>query len=242
MIAVLLVDPLAMLGAGFWLSFAGVAWLVWCLPGARADTRRVLRTFLSAQGVATLGLLPLSAVLFGQASLAGPFANLVAIPVVEPGGRAAGAARHRAGGVARGWGAWAWRLAAAAFDLSWPLVRAPRRQRLCPVVAAGAALVRVAAGAVRAFWLLLPRGVPGKALALLLWLPLLWPQRDLPREGEAELVDARRRPRPVGAGTHRAAHAALRHGAGGARMASTPANAPWCRPCTHSAWHGSMPR
>ncbi len=26
-----------------------------------------------------------------------------------------------------------------------------------------------------AFWLLLPRGVPGKPLALLLWLPLLWP-------------------------------------------------------------------
>jgi len=39
-----------------------------------------------------------------------------------------------------------------------------------------------------AFWCLLPRGVPGKPLALLLWLPLLWPDRALPRHGEAEVV------------------------------------------------------
>ena len=32
-IVLLLLDPLAVLGAGFWLSFAGVAWLLWCLPG-----------------------------------------------------------------------------------------------------------------------------------------------------------------------------------------------------------------
>jgi competence protein ComEC len=31
-IAVLLVDPLSMLAPGFWLSFVGVAWLLWCLP------------------------------------------------------------------------------------------------------------------------------------------------------------------------------------------------------------------
>ena len=33
-LAILLVDPLAILSAGFWLSFAGVAWLLWCLPQA----------------------------------------------------------------------------------------------------------------------------------------------------------------------------------------------------------------
>src|SRR5690606_27207254 len=76
-LAMRLVDPLAALTAGFWLSFAGVAWLAWCLPDAG---QRIVGHFLSAQGVATLGLLPLTVVLFGQASLAGPLANLVAIP------------------------------------------------------------------------------------------------------------------------------------------------------------------
>jgi competence protein ComEC len=80
-IVVLLVDPLSMLAPGFWLSFVGVAWLLWCLPhGAGKSWRAVLREFFSAQAVATIGLLPLGVALFGQASLAGPIANKVAIP------------------------------------------------------------------------------------------------------------------------------------------------------------------
>src|SRR5690606_5409475 len=69
-IAILLVDPLAVLAPGFWLSFGGVAWLVWCLPGESGDGagatrgdgrwRRVLHGFLGAQAVATIGLLPLT--------------------------------------------------------------------------------------------------------------------------------------------------------------------------------------
>lgn len=39
-----------------------------------------------------------------------------------------------------------------------------------------------------AFWLLLPRGLPGRGLALLLWLPLLYPPRELPALGEVELT------------------------------------------------------
>jgi competence protein ComEC len=186
-IAVLLVDPLALLAAGFWLSFAGVAWLVWCLPDARGG-RRIVGEFLSAQGVATLGLLPLTAILFGQASLAGPLANLVAIPwwslVVVPLSLLGTAFE----GLHAGWGGAAWRLAAACFDLSWPLFQRMADSPLSlwwlpesrwwawPLALAGA------------FWCLLPRGVPGKALALLLWLPLLWPDRALPALGEAELV------------------------------------------------------
>ncbi|HZX81864.1 MAG TPA: ComEC/Rec2 family competence protein, partial [Lysobacter sp.] len=76
-VAMLLVDPLCVLSAGFWLSFAGVAWLLWCMPRAGASP---VRDLVRAQGVATVGLLPLTVVLFGQASLAGPLANLVAVP------------------------------------------------------------------------------------------------------------------------------------------------------------------
>src|SRR3546814_20495607 len=54
--AMLLFDPLAALTAGFWLSFAGVDWLAWCLPDAG---KRLVGAFLSAPGGAHLGLLPL---------------------------------------------------------------------------------------------------------------------------------------------------------------------------------------
>ncbi len=185
-VAMLLVDPLALLAPGFWLSFAGVAWLAWCLPDARGGG--LLRGFLSAQAVATLGLLPLTVVLFGQASLAGPLANLLAIPwwslVVVP----LSLVGTGAEALHDGWGTWPWRLAAACFDPSWHLFARlassgmalwwlpEARWHALPFALAGA------------FWCLLPRGVPGKPLALLLWLPLLWPDRRLPAHGEAEMV------------------------------------------------------
>lgn len=184
-IAIVLVDPLALLGAGFWLSFGGVAWLLWCLPDAGG---RPLRDFLSAQWVATLGLLPLTAILFGQASLAGPLANLAAIPwwslVVVPLSLAGTALEA----VRAGWGAGAWRLAAAAFELSWPLFERLGSSPLALWWLPEARWFALPMALAAAFWLLLPRGLPGRPLALLLWLPLLWPDRGLPRHGEAELV------------------------------------------------------
>ena len=184
-IAIVLVDPLALLSAGFWLSFGGVAWLLWCLPQAGG---RPLRDFLSAQWVATLGLLPLTAILFGQASLAGPLANLVAIPwwslVVVPLSLLGTAleALHA------GWGGAAWRLAAAAFDLSWSLFQALGSSPLALWWLPEPAWFALPLALAGAFWMLLPRGVPGRPLALLLWLPLLWPDRHLPHPGEVELV------------------------------------------------------
>lgn len=185
-IVVLVFDPLSILMAGFWLSFAGVAWLVWCLP----DTQEVpmLRQFLSAQGVATLGLLPLTAVLFGQASLAGPLANLLAIPwwslVVIPLALLGTALEVLHAGA----GAWAWQAAVWCFDLSWWLFERMAGSRFALWWLPEARWFALPLALLGAFWCLLPRGVPGKWLASLLWLPLLWPDRELPRHGEAELV------------------------------------------------------
>lgn len=184
-IAVLLFDPLSVLTAGFWLSFSGVAWLLWCLPQSGMHP---LRAFLAAQGVATVGLLPLTVVMFGQASLVGPLANLLAIPwwsllVVPLSLIGTGLESLHAG-----WGGPVWRLAATVFDPSWSLFVWLGDSPLAlwwlpepPWFALPLALLA-------AFWCLLPRGVPGKSLTLLLWLPLLWPDRQLPRAGEVELV------------------------------------------------------
>jgi len=189
LLAVLLADPLSPLAPGFWLSFAGVAWLLWCLPqGPSPSWRERLRDFFGAQAVATIGLLPLTVVLFGQASLAGPFANLVAIPwwslVVVPLALAGTALEASVPGL----GHWAWQLAGAAFEPSWALfsrlAHGPLSLWWLPEPAWFAIPLALAGG----FWLLLPRGVPGKPLAVLLWLPLLWPPLGLPRAGEAELI------------------------------------------------------
>ncbi|MGQ4659421.1 DNA internalization-related competence protein ComEC/Rec2 [Lysobacter sp. F6437] len=183
-IAILLVDPLAVLGAGFWLSFLGVAWLLWCLPGAG---RKPVRDLLSAQGVATLGLLPLSVVLFGQASLVGPVANLLAVPwwslVVVPLALVGTALESLHAGL----GEWPWRAAAWCFERSWSLFEALAESDLALWWLTEPRWFALPLAMIGAFWLLLPRGLPGRPLALLLWLPLLWPDRNLPGPGAAEL-------------------------------------------------------
>ena len=139
-------------------------------------------------GVATIGLLPLTVVLFGQASLAGPLANLLAVPwwslVVVP------LALLGTGFEALhdGAGEWAWRLSAWTFDLTWPLFQRIGRSELAMWWLPEARWFALPMALFGAFWLLLPRGVPGKPLALLLWLPLLWPQRDLPTRGGFDLT------------------------------------------------------
>lgn len=185
MIVVLLFDPASVLAPGFWLSFLGVAWLAWCLPYRRGDG--LLRPFLAAQAVAMLGLLPLTVWFFSQASLPGPLVNLVGIPwislVVVP-LSLAGLGLDPVLPVAA---ALCWQLAATLMQwlwwglewvASWPPALAWLPE---PTLAATVmALLGV-------FWLLLPRAVPGKSLAALMLLPLLWPALDRPRHGEFDL-------------------------------------------------------
>lgn len=183
-LVVLWLAPLSVLSAGFWLSFAGVAWLLWCLP----ERAHWLRSFLSAQRVATLGLLPLTVMLFGQASAIGPLANLVAIPwwslVVVPLALIGTALEA----IYSGAGVLAWRASAWCFDLSWPLFQMLGSARYSLWWLPEPVWFALPLALLAAVWLLLPAGVPGKCLAVLLWLPLCLPWRDRPRAGEFELV------------------------------------------------------
>lgn len=185
LLAVLLFDPLSVLFAGFWLSFAGVAWLVWCLP---ARPMPLLRGFLAAQRVATIGLVPLTLVMFDQLSLVGPLANLLAIPWWTLGVVPLALLGTALEALAQGAGAWAWQLAAAGFELSWRLfhglAHTPVAAWWAPESGPSALLLAL----LGAFWMLMPRGTPGRRLALLLWLPICLPERELPAQGEVELL------------------------------------------------------
>jgi len=83
---VVLVDPWALMQAGFWLSFVAVG-VLFAADGAAPEAEaagpmaRLLR-LCRAQWVVTLALTPLTLLLFQQISLVGLLANLVAIPWV----------------------------------------------------------------------------------------------------------------------------------------------------------------
>ena len=90
--------------------------------------------------------------------------------------------------VARRMGDPLWRLSALAFDLLWPALSRIADSALAVAWLPEPRWFALPLALLSALWLLLPRGVPAKPLALLLWLPLLFPARDLPRHGEAELT------------------------------------------------------
>src|SRR5690606_6055148 len=81
-VGVLLVDPLASLQPGFWLSFAAVALLLLIFRG-RLGVPSWWRALLHAQWTMALGLLPVMLALGLPVSVSGPLANLVAIPWIS---------------------------------------------------------------------------------------------------------------------------------------------------------------
>jgi competence protein ComEC len=83
LIAIVLVDPLAVLQAGFWLSFVGVGFLILCLHSQGRGVLAFLQELTFGQLVMTVALLPLTLWFFGEASLVGALSNLVAVPFVS---------------------------------------------------------------------------------------------------------------------------------------------------------------
>lgn len=188
---VLLIHPLAVLSSGFWLSFGAVA-IIFLVLGARVGRVswpvRLCRLHLAI----TLGLAPLAALLFQQNPLLGPIANLIAIPLVSwiifP---LVLAALPLAALVPR-WGEWLFRWAHVAMDYLWlgleriaaidaglwDLPSPGIAATLCAVVGVGL--------------LLLPRGIPLRALGFVWLAPLLFDPtpRIEPGTARIDVLDA----------------------------------------------------
>jgi competence protein ComEC len=181
LLLVLLLDPWAVLAAGFWLSFGAVA-LLFYIGSARVAEGRWLAAWLRAQWVITLGLLPLLLALFQQFSLVSPLANAMAIPLVS-----LLVTPLALLGCLPGF-SWALDLAQALLVplmdfLQW-LTRWPGalwQQHAPPAWAVPLALLG-------ALWLLLPRGFPARWLGWLWFLPLFFIPPGRPAPGTLALT------------------------------------------------------
>ncbi len=187
LIAILLVDPLAVLAAGFWLSFVGVAFLILFLQSRGRGWRAFVHELSAGQLLMTVALLPLTLWFFGQASLVGALSNLIAVPLVSfvivpcalLGMLLLAVCPPLASPVL-------W-LAAHIVHVQWWLLERmaswPGAQWYLPLVQPYALLLAV----IGALWLFLPRGVPLRWLGCLLFLPLLLPPHSVPAEGAFRL-------------------------------------------------------
>lgn len=181
---VLLLDPLASLQPGFWLSFVAVAVLIFTFSG-RLGPWRWWQTWTRAQWLIAIGLGPLLLVLGLPISLSGPLVNLLAVPwisllVLPP--ALLGTLLLPVPYVGEGllW------LAGGLIDglfrgLAWVAGQVPAW------VPTAIPLWVWGLGALGAFLLLLPRGVPLRPLGWPLLLLLIFPPRSEIPEGVADI-------------------------------------------------------
>ena len=181
LLLVLLLDPWAVLAAGFWLSFGAVA-LLFHIGSGRLGPAHWLVEWGRAQWAVTLGMLPALLALFQQFSLVSPLANAVAIPVVSfiitplalvgslPLLDPLLSLAHLVTAWLMGFIDWLGGLPLAMWQQAAP--------------PAWSVLLALAGGV----WLLLPRGFPARWLGLLAFLPLLTVTPPRPASGATELT------------------------------------------------------
>jgi competence protein ComEC len=178
---VVLFDPWAVLWPGFWLSFGAVAMILFAGHGRLGPDPRGMRGALLLAGrtqwAVTLGLVPLTMLLFGQVSLVSPLANAVAIPLVSFVVTPLALAGSLLPEPLCGWllvpahaavAVLAWLLGHLA-TLPAAVWRAPAPQAWVFLLALGGTL-----------WLLMPRGWPQRWAGAVAWLPLLLQGPDHP--------------------------------------------------------------
>ncbi len=196
LIAVLGIDPWAVIAAGFWLSFGAVALILYVTShriGASATREEqpfhfavhlphILREYGTVQWAMTIGLTPLLLGLFQQVSLVSPIANAFAIPllslVVVPLALLGAALPSEVP-------LWLAHMAmeATMIGITWlsALPQAVWAQHAPPVWS-------VVAGMCGAVWLLLPRGFPARWLGVLMMLPMFVNRPESPDENSLRMV------------------------------------------------------
>lgn len=82
LLIMVIIDPFAVLSAGFWLSFLAVLIIIYTLVG-RLQTSGYGWRAIKVNGSIAIGLTPLLLLFFQQFSLIAPLANLIAVPIVS---------------------------------------------------------------------------------------------------------------------------------------------------------------
>jgi competence protein ComEC len=186
-VMILLLDPLSVLSPGWWLSFSAVSTIAYCMAG-RHGRRGFAQKWLYMHFVLALSMAPLLLVFFQQSSVIAPLANMVAVPYVGMMVVPVALAGTLAFSISETAGEWVLQTAADLLSLIWPWLSglAGLEQVLWhPHQAVTWTLVPAFAGLCLLF---MPRGIPGRWLALLWLLPIVVVEPHRPEWGEARVT------------------------------------------------------
>jgi competence protein ComEC len=186
---VVLLDPWAILWPGFWLSFGAVAIILFATVGRTGPRQsgfwNALKLGAHTQYVVTLGLVPLTMLLFAQVSIVSPLANAVAIPlisfVVTPLALAGSLLPSPLSDILLG-------TAHLAIEGLAALLRWMGAMRFAVWVAPAPNAWIFGFALIGTLWMLAPRGWPVRWTGIVAWLPLLANLPTHPPEGELSVT------------------------------------------------------
>jgi competence protein ComEC len=174
-VVVVMINPLAVLSAGFWLSFGAVAVISLLLLG-RFQTLGYWQATWAIGWRVALGLSPLLLLFFGSVSVLAPIANLIAVPVVSIVVVPASLLGVVLSSVSES-------LAAVAFELASSVLTAVmwylERLSALPFSTLSAprpAIWVILASSAGVLLLLSPKGIPGRWLGIIMLLPAVFPR------------------------------------------------------------------
>ena len=179
---VVLVDPVAILSRGFWLSFTAVAVILWSIGGRLAPWGN-WRQGVQVQLSVSLGLLPLLILFFSQISLISPVVNLLMVPwfslVLVP-MTLIGLPLLAAPPVAELW----FSLLQTLSETTLGLLEWCSSQTFAMTDLVQQDLLLLWFVLAGCLLLLMPAGMPGRGLGLLLCVPVIFASAERPAQGE----------------------------------------------------------
>ncbi len=184
---VLIFDPLAVLNAGFWLSFSAVAMIIFVL-GGRLRRPGYWKSAVSIHFVTAIGLAPFLILFFQQTSVVAPIANLIAVPIVGlmivPLCLLAGIGLF----FSLTWLQGLLKLIDYVFQQLWNALVFFSDLPIAVVNRPQPDLFTIGLAIFGILWFLAPKGIPARWLGGCLILPLVFPVTEQIKPGEAKLT------------------------------------------------------
>jgi len=190
LMAVLVLEPRAVLAPGFWLSFCAVGLLLYGLGGRPNIGASVLdwRRWVLPQIVVTVGLAPLVLHWFAEQPVAGPIANAAAIPFVAvavlPALLAGSLCLLFPGRLAETAGEALVTVGAGALEALWRLLELLATHGPRYTLSVDPSIAATALAMAGVVILLAPPGLPGRWIGALWFAPLVWWAPAVPGPGE----------------------------------------------------------
>ena len=187
LLSVLLFSPASIISIGFWLSFTAVAIIFYTMSG-RTKTAGLWHASFKLHFILALGLSPLLLLFFGQNPLLGPLANIVAVPVIgllitplvlltmlllsvyKPAGDAL------------------IELTSTLIDSFWPFLEWVAELPYTSMEGVMPSNTVFILSLLGIAIVLMPRGLPGRFLGVIFFLPAILFQSDSPSHGEYEFT------------------------------------------------------